>query len=368
MARRPKQESPERGQTDDSLRSERKRADSALTAKYEAAEDNADAVLRHARENADAVLQAARHRADDRDSHPTPPAIVEQRLVEDQALSDERGIADDALRKERLEIARAFESLLPLERETTDRHLRTERVRSDDALSNRDDFLGMVTHDLRDLLGGIVLSAEVLAKMAEPAGEGAPALLQTRRIQRYAARMNRLIGDLLDVTAIDAGKLSVTPASGHFEKLVAEALETFGAVASAKGIALKSGTFDGSLPAQFDHDRLLQVLANLITNAIKFTPSGGTVTLDFAVAGKQLQFSIRDTGVGIPNGMLEAVFERFRQVSGDAQRGLGLGLYISRCIIEAHGGRIWAEGGSGVGAAITFTLPLDVRPGIRPTQ
>ena len=120
----------------------------------------------------------------------------------------------------------AFE-MLTLEREKTDRYLLTERARSDDALANRDDFLGMVTHDLRDMLGGIVLSAEVMTRIAGVNEEGKKILAETQRVQRYAARMNRLIGDLVDVASIEAGKFVVKAMPGDFNSLLDEVADTF---------------------------------------------------------------------------------------------------------------------------------------------
>jgi signal transduction histidine kinase len=102
---------------------------------------------------------------------------------------------------------------------------------------------------------------------------------------------------------------------------------------------------------------MLQVLANLITNSIKFTAQGGSIWVRAERAGDELRFSISDTGAGIPDHMLEAVFERFWQVDKNDRRGLGLGLYISRCIVEAHRGRIWAESRLGEGSRFWFTLP-----------
>jgi signal transduction histidine kinase len=354
--------SPEREHTDESLRTERKKTDQVLTERQEAVEEVADMVVQRARENADAILIAARDKADQQLDQTAPdvapPATVaEERVLEDETLRDERAAADERLRRERDENARVLSRLLPLERDKTDRYLLTERARSDDAVSNRDDFLGIVSHDLRDLLCGIVMIADLLAKSAPGNDEGSQTLVRTKHIQRYAARMNRLIGDLLDVTSIDAGTLAVTPARGDSTALIGEAVETFQAAASAKSIALEAEMSHGPLLAEFDHDRILQVLANLITNSIKFTAQGGRIWLRAERAGDELRISIRDTGSGIPGAMLEAIFERFWKVGKGDQKGMGLGLYISRCIVEAHGGRIWAESKLGEGSTFWFTLP-----------
>lgn len=352
--------SAEREQTNESLRREREKTDHAL-AERQAAEEDTDQVVHRARESADAVLTEARAKADERLEalpHAGPDAtLAEERVLEDEALRDERASADEILRREREENARVLSKLLPLEREKTDRFLLTERARSDVALANRDNFLGLVSHDLRNLLGGIVMSAELLSAKAPENEDGAQTHLTTARIQRYAARMNRLIGDLIDVASIDAGQLSVTSAPGDATALIAEAVDTFQAAASAKGISLQTEIVEGPLLAEFDHDRMLQVFANVIANAIKFTSRGGSIRVRGERIGDELRFCISDTGSGIPGNLLEAVFERFWQGGKDDRRGVGLGLYISRCIVEAHGGKIWAESTLGEGSRICFTLP-----------
>jgi signal transduction histidine kinase len=351
-----------RDQTDRSLRGEREQTDRALSQQLETIEDQADAVVERARVTADAVLEAARTKADRASSvaprHAAEPReVTALRAAEDEALRVERAAADRTLMKEREESAQALARLLPLERDRTDRYLLTERERSDDALANRDDFLGIVSHDLRNLLGGIVTGASMVEREAGE-GDGADRVrLQTQRIQRYAARMNRLVGDLVDVASIEAGKLAVTPARGDVARLIAEAIETLDSAASAKGVTLIAPLAGTPLPAAFDHDRLLQVLLNLLANAIKFTARGGRIEVRAQPQGGTLRVSVGDTGKGIPGDHLEAIFQRFWQAGETERRGLGLGLYISRCIVKAHGGVIWAESTEGEGTTISFTLP-----------
>lgn len=365
MATNGKNASAEREQTDESLRLEREKTDRAL-AERQTAEENSDLVVHHARESADAILTEARAKADQRLDQASPDVamlatLAEERVFEDEALQEERASADEILHRERKESARVLSRLLPLEREKTDRFLLTERAWSDDALSNRDNFLGIVSHDLRNLLSGIVMSADLLSMRAPENEDGKQTLLATARIQRYAARMNRLIGDLVDVASIDAGKLAVTPVPGDAAALVAESVETFQAAASAKGISLQAEIGERPMAAEFDHDRMLQVLANILSNAIKFTPPGGRIRVLAGCAGDELDFSISDTGAGMPGNVLEDIFERFWQVENKDRRGVGLGLYISRCIVEAHGGKIWAESNLGEGSRLCFTLPRSPR-------
>ena len=353
---------PERQRTDESLRAERKNTDDALTDARTRTQAAADAVVQRARGQADAVLETARDKADakltgTRSGHLAREAMAEQRAGEDEALHDERAAADETLRRERAEDQRALAALLPLERQNTDRHLLTERSRSDQALSHRDDFLGIVSHDLRNLLGGIAASARLLADKYGDSEAGKEAVPTVGRIQRYAARMNGLIGDLIDVASIDAGKLAVRPSAVNGVELITEAIDAFAHVAQEKRVTLKYESSERALAATLDHDRMLQVLANLITNAVKFTDPGGAVTVRAAHTADALCVSVLDTGIGIPEHMLESVFERFWQAGKNDQRGVGLGLYISKCIVEAHGGRIWAESHVGAGSAFHFTIP-----------
>jgi signal transduction histidine kinase len=219
----------------------------------------------------------------------------------------------------------------------------------------------MVSHDLRSLLGGIVMSTDLIA--CNPGGSGV--LADTDNIQRYAARMNRLIGDLVDVVSIDAGKLSVISVDCEATDVVSEVVATFVAAAADKGITLAADVAPVPMRVELDCERILQVLANLITNAMKFTPRGGSILLHTRRSGEELRFSVHDTGCGIRTDMIEAIFHRFWQAGRDDRRGLGLGLYISRCIVEAHGGRIWAESEPGDGTTISFSLPCRAKgPGV----
>lgn len=363
MSTQDPQESPEREQTDDSLREEREKADVALAAIQGAVEAKADAVVERARESADVVLVAARDKADEQANpaaaYPVPSAaIAEERVVEDETLRDERAEADERVRREREVMAGVLSRHLPLERHATDEHLLTERARSDDALATRDDFLGMVCHDLRDLLNGIVVTTTMLGEKLAKRDDSQKLIDETVRIQRYGARMNRLIGDLVDVTSIDAGKLAVCATQCDAILLVGEAVDALRTAAEAKGLSLVVEQTEPCLPADFDHDRILQVLANLIANSIKFTPKGGSIHVRCESSGGGLSFCVSDTGGGIAENMLEAVFERFWQVGKNDRRGLGLGLYISRRIVEAHGGSIWAESKVGDGTRMFFTLPI----------
>jgi signal transduction histidine kinase len=347
----------EREQTDQSLRIEREKADQALHNEEFGLDETADAVISRARTRADTVLAAARAKTDRQPASGagaqlSPRALKGERVREDQVLQEERANADEILREERAEHV----ALLSREREATDNDLSHERERSDDALATRDEFLGVVSHDLRNMLNTIVGSAALIERTTL---ENSAMAMHARRIQRSGARMNRLIGDLVDVASIEAGALAVTRELGDPTGVVMEAVETFQAQATAAGISLVAEIVPPSSRAAFDPARILQVLTNLLSNAIKFTPVNGRIVIRVERVHDDIHFAVSDTGVGIPGDKLEAVFVRFLQVTESDRRGVGLGLYISRAIVLGHGGRIWAESTIGAGSRFCFTLPAE---------
>jgi signal transduction histidine kinase len=362
MATKDKNPPPERSHTDESLRQERQKSDREYANKDTAIEEGADASIHRARGRADESLRAAREHAEVKLEQAEAPAearesVSRERAREDATLQGERATADAELRDEREERKRALATLLHLERAETDLRLLTERARADEGIATRDEFLGMVSHDLRTLLGGIALQAALLKRGSAEHEEGRKSVQAAEKIQRFTARMNRLIGDLVDVASIEDGRIRVAPELKDATALVQESFEVFLPEASAHGILLSVEMRGDTLMAKFDHERILQVLANLLSNAIKFTPAGGSISLLVEPVGQDVRFSVTDTGPGVPSHQLEAVFERFWQARREDRRGLGLGLYISRGIIEAHGGRIWAESQPGKGSTFSFTLP-----------
>jgi len=230
------------------------------------------------------------------------------------------------------------------------------KASSDQALVRRDDSMGMVSHELRNVLSGLMLGAVLLESEGTDTIEGQRIVDAARLMQRQGKRMGRLIEDLVDVVRIDAGKLALKPSRCDAQVLLNDAVETCAASAAEKGVSLGAESVAGGLEADFDRERLLQVLTNLIGNALKFTPSGGSITLQATATAGDLCLAVNDTGVGIPADLLGAVFERFRQVDTD-ERGLGLGLYICRCIVDSHGGRIWAESVQGVKTTFHVAIP-----------
>ena len=353
MPRKPPLESPHRRSTDDSLRKERARSDDEVDRRLDRAETVADAVVERARGEADEVLRVAR----DVEQRSPNEAQAQARGVADATIRHQRADADEKLAEERRERTRALAALFALERELTDQHLLAERTRADLALENRDDFLGMVAHDLRGFMGEIALRAALVVRESSDGQGGARMRALGEGIQRSAAGMKRLVGDLLDVAAIEAGRLQVQTTPDDLARVLRDAAEPFRAAAATKGLTLDLHVAPGPVLALFDHDRVIQVLGNLVGNAIKFTPSGGRITFSLRERGNEVQIAVADAGVGIPADKLESVFERYTQLSPSDRRGLGLGLYIARCLVEAQRGRIWATSVAGAGSEFTFTLP-----------
>lgn len=362
----PKDDPPElrpgadRVQTDESLRIERELADDALGEDLVAIEDTADAVVGLARARADSVLAAARAQSD-RQSSPKdrglPGELRRERAREDDVIEQARDDADETLRFERAEQLQT----LAAERAETNRDLSSERARADLTLTRRDEFLGVVSHELRNMLNTVTGFANQIENEV-PAGPGGERIrAHARRIQRSGARMNHLIGDLIDVACIDAGVLAVHREPCDPLRVLGEAVENFQALAAARGITLVTQTPSSLGTAELDPARILQVLANLLANAIKFTPAHGTVTVRAERSPGELRFAVSDSGVGIPADRLEAVFERYVQVAPADRRGLGLGLFIAKCIVLGHGGTIRAESEPGQGTSVRFVLPVESR-------
>jgi len=237
------------------------------------------------------------------------------------------------------------------------------------ATEARDGMLAVVSHDLRNPLSAIALGARRIERLEERRESGAggaeaaaPGQLQAvaRRIHRAATRMERLLNDLMDLERIKSDRLHLEPSLHDASEIMSEAAELLQPVAAEHHLTLElAGSLTQTLRISADAERLQQVFWNLIGNAIKFTPEGGRIVLALEEAGECVRFSVTDTGPGLPEGSLVRVFEPRWQVDGrSARKGLGLGLAISRGIVEAHGGRIWAERPDAGGGRICFELPV----------
>jgi PAS domain S-box-containing protein len=224
------------------------------------------------------------------------------------------------------------------------------------ATGMRDQVLGVVAHDLRNPLSAIGLHAAALRR---PKGE--PERRDQRHklaIERATARMNRLIQDLLDVVVLEAGRLTVERVPLSPGELVRDAADVQQALATASAIDLRVEAAADAGEIFGDRDRLLQVFENLIGNALKFTEGGGRVTVGVGPGETGALFWVADSGRGMTRDECARIFDRFWQASGRPGRlGAGLGLPITKGIVEAHGGRIWVESAPGQGSIFFFSIP-----------
>jgi PAS domain S-box-containing protein len=228
----------------------------------------------------------------------------------------------------------------------------------------KDEFLGMLAHELRNPLAAVMTAGEVLHRRAENADE----LKLTAVIRRQTRALARMVDDLLDVSRVTLGKIELAREPLLLSELVTRAADSNReAIANAK-LTLTMAVDSEPVWLEGDLTRLEQVLTNLINNAVKFTPAGGTVTLGAGREGDHAVIRVKDTGVGIEPGLLPRVFELF--VQGDtslarAKSGLGIGLALVRKLVHLHGGEVAAaSGGVGTGAEFTITLPISKVDGI----
>lgn len=225
------------------------------------------------------------------------------------------------------------------------------------ALTARDDVLRIVAHDLRNPLSAIMMQASVM----EREGPGPERRDQQPRqvILRAATRMNQLIQDLLDVALAEAGQLRISPTRVPVADLVRDEAEMEEPIATSAGLTLRFEIKEGAIDVWGDRQRLLQVFENLIGNAIKFTKPSGEIVVTAARSGDAVLFSVHDTGIGIAREIADHLFDRFWQVASKTKHlGAGLGLPITKGIVEAHGGKIWLESTPGHGSTFCFTIPV----------
>jgi PAS domain S-box-containing protein len=215
------------------------------------------------------------------------------------------------------------------------------------AVQARDQVLGIVAHDLRNPLDTILMQATLLRHRG-----GEP-----ERIERAASRINRLIQDLLDVTRMEAGRLSLDPVRMRAGQVIIDSLQAQQTLLSSGSLEARLEVTPGLPDIWADRDRLLQVFENLIGNAAKFTGAGGRVTIGARPGEEQVLFWVADTGIGISAADLPHVFDRFWQARKAERRGSGLGLPIVKGVVEAHGGRVWVESAPGRGSTFYFTVP-----------
>jgi signal transduction histidine kinase len=229
---------------------------------------------------------------------------------------------------------------------------------AEQALRTKEELLRIVAHDLRTPLSATLLRASFIARATTEEQVRATA----RSIQSTSERMAGLIESLVEAANVESGRLSLSVERVGVADLIFAVIETFGPAAAEKELRLEPAVAPDDLQVTADRQRLLQVLSNLVANALKFTPPGGTIAIRAARLEGQVRFEVRDSGPGIPSEHLGHVFERYWGSEKHAGGGIGLGLYIAKGIVEAHGGRIWVENLPGEGARFFFDIPCEAPP------
>ncbi len=225
-----------------------------------------------------------------------------------------------------------------------------------EATRAREELLRVVSHDLKTPLGALLLGAQVVSRLAPPGSEGEELRRAATAVRRTAERMGRLIHDLVDFAGVESGRLSIQPAAHDAAAIARESMDSVQALAQERGVAL-GFECSGPEPLLCDHVRMIQVLTNLLTNALNVTEEGGRVEVRVARRQDRVEFQVRDSGPGIGADDLPHVFERWYRGKGVGYPGSGLGLAIARALVEAHGGQIWVESTPGEGTTFSFAIP-----------
>jgi signal transduction histidine kinase len=224
------------------------------------------------------------------------------------------------------------------------------------AVQAREDMIAVVSHDLGNPLSAIRIGTTLLMRTL-PDDDAHGQRQHLEFIRQSANQMESLVNDLLDVKRLDSGTLALDLRGMAVTDVVEQVLQLFQPIAEGRTVRLESRCAALLPELAADRQRLTQVLCNLVGNALKFTESGGRVTIDAYQTEDVIMFSVADTGTGIEPEHLPHVFDRFWQARRDGRKGLGLGLAIARGIVEAHGGRIWVESTVGAGSTFLFTIP-----------
>lgn len=350
-----------RDKTDKSLEDEREKTDEYLEHIITKVEESTTDKVRSIRLATDKALESEREDVDLDKEHQDEDLLRQERERLDKLQAIEREQEDRVRTQERVQKQLIADALLEHERKQTDSNLLDERVHVDTELITRDQFLAIVSHDLKNFIVAISIGARLMRKgLSQDATDPRRVLDNLALIEQAAAGMDRMIGDLLDLEQVAQGLLKLKPQKVDIRTLLEDCRFLFAPEVSSKSFSMTLHTSPEPIVAWVDRDRILQVLSNLIGNGLKFTPDGGSITLSAKEQESHIEVSVTDNGSGIPEQNKGQIFERFSQLKVNDRRGLGLGLYIAKWIVEAHHGRIWVISEVGRGSTFTFTLPLSV--------
>jgi len=228
------------------------------------------------------------------------------------------------------------------------------------AMHAREELMAVLSHDLKNPLGSIRLNTKVATKFLEP-GKIERVKEYLERIDRATSSMNALIDDVLSITKLESGHLEVEKSVQDIPSILQEVIELLNPLAAVKGIMLEYEVKTQNFEAKCDRSRIIQVLSNIIGNAIKFAPENGMISSTIESAGPEfLRIGVQDNGPGIKPENLKNIFDRFWQAQHTRRLGTGLGLAIAKGIIEAHGGEVWADSDGKTGSTFFVTLPVYV--------
>jgi signal transduction histidine kinase len=231
----------------------------------------------------------------------------------------------------------------------------------------KDDFLHSITHDLRNPMTSIRGFLKFLIDgVAGPITPQQHKMLET--IDRASSRLLNLINDILDVAKMESGRKALRLSMTDLKVLSQRVLELAEGQAMRKNVKLIMDCAENMPLINADMELLERVIANLIGNALKFTPEEGSITIKIEDAGAMAQLTVADTGEGIPADYLDKIFDKYQQVAGQHKGGTGLGLTICRYIVESHMGKIWVESAVGKGSRFILTIPKDLKQEVLKTE
>ncbi|TCS36035.1 light-regulated signal transduction histidine kinase (bacteriophytochrome) [Paucimonas lemoignei] len=270
------------------------------------------------------------------------------------------GVAEPWKKVEIEAIEELRKSILALDLQREFRKEQLERSRAERIAQEKESLAQMVSHDLRTPLSVIEMTFQLLLHGAPRSAEMMQTLVQ--RGMRAAQAIEHLASDVLDMARVDAGELELQVKMADAGSLVHDAIDLVIPLAEKKSVQIEAVSDALGVQVPCDRARIGQVLGNLISNALKFTPAGGRITVSVAPEGDDLVFCVADTGVGIAPEHLSRIFKRFWQEDHAKSMGTGLGLSIAKGIVEKHGGRIWAQSVVGSGSQFFFSIPLQQSP------
>lgn len=342
-------------------------------------ENSVQPIFTRARRQTDESLNLERGKADDSlGNHNQIAENKTDQLVKDTVVKSERLTLDKALEEERGESEKLLNELLEQERRETDWNLQQERKKTDlvvelsaktlkkekiahsetkSELTTREEFVAIVSHDLKNPIGTILMSTQILLEEGSAAELDVESKKWIEIIKRNAATSLRLISDILDMERVVDGKILLSSKSCQLHFIIQETLQSYDLLAKEKSITLLTEFSDSFDLVSCDKDRISQVLSNLVGNAIKFSPDGGTVVVGTREFENHWEVYVKDSGPGVPKEQTSKIFEKFTQLGNRDRTGIGLGLYISKMLIESHLGKLWVDSAPGAGSTFIFTLP-----------